>query len=61
MNFIPLSVSEAMRRAIERLLEMPSGVALMLMWVGGAALLGLCALIVYWAAVFAGMFGGVIF
>jgi hypothetical protein len=42
---------EAMRRAAGRLLEVPRAVSLVLVWVGGAALLVSCALIVYLAAV----------
>jgi hypothetical protein len=54
-RFIPQPLYEAMRRAVERLLEIPRAVpravSLVLVWVGGVALLVSCALIVYLAAV----------
>lgn len=49
-KFIPQALSEAMWQAVERLLKRRTAV-LVLMWMGGAALLGLCAMIVYWSAV----------
>jgi hypothetical protein len=40
--------SERLVQAVcERLSEMPTGVVFALMWVTGAALIGLCALVVY--------------
>lgn len=54
-RFIPQPLYETMRRAVERLLKIPRAVprtvSLVLVWVGGAALLVSCALIVYLAAV----------
>ena len=54
-RFIPQPLYEAMRRALERLLEIPRmvpwAVSLVLVWVGGAALLISCALIACLAAV----------
>ena len=54
-RFILQPLYEAMRRTVERLLEMPSAVpravSLVLVWVGAAALLVSCALVVYLAAV----------
>jgi len=54
-RFILQPLYEAMRRTVERLLEMPSVVpraaSLVLVWVGAAALLVSCALVVYLAAV----------
>lgn len=54
-RFIPQPLYEAVRRAVERLLEMPRtvprAVSLALVWVGAAALLVSCALMVYLAAV----------
>jgi hypothetical protein len=48
-RFIPQPSSEAVRQAIERLLESLPAVTLgsMLMWVGGAALLVSCAFLMY--------------
>jgi hypothetical protein len=40
-------VSEGMRLAYERFLEMPVPVVLVVMWVSGIALLGACALLAY--------------
>ncbi len=42
---------EAMQRAAGQLLVAPRAVSLVLVWVGGAALLVSCALLVYLAAV----------
>lgn len=54
-RFIPQPLYEAMRRAVVRMPEMPRtvprAVPLVLVWVGGAAMLVSCALIVYLAAV----------
>ena len=54
-RFIPQPLYEAMRQALERLLEIPRmvpwAVSLVLVWVGGAALLISCALIACLAAV----------
>ncbi len=50
-RFNPHRLYEAMQRAAGRLLEVPKAVSLVLVWVGGAALLVSCALIVYLAAV----------
>lgn len=47
----PQRLHEAMRRAMGLLLEGRRTVSLVLVWVGGAALLVSCALIVYLAAV----------
>ena len=41
------SVSAGIGRAYERFLGLPVWVVLSIMWVGGAALLGACALAVY--------------
>jgi hypothetical protein len=41
------SVSAGIGQAYERFLELPVWVVLSVMWVGGAALLGACALAVY--------------
>jgi hypothetical protein len=41
------SVSEGMRLAYERFLEMPVPVVLVVMWVSGVALLGACTLLAY--------------
>lgn len=47
-RFIPRPLYEATRRAVERV---PRTVSLALVWVGAAALLVSCALMVYLAAV----------
>ena len=44
------SLSAGMGRAYERFLEMPIAFVVVAMWLAGAALVGSCVLVLYWAA-----------
>jgi hypothetical protein len=50
---------EGVARGYEGFLELPPAVVLLVMWVGGVALLGLCALVLYWVGrVLVGLMAG---